>query len=1748
MSSGRPAEIALIGMGCRFAGAADLCAYFENIVAGKDCIRDVPEDRWRSTTFCDRGSNAPDRVPSCRGGYLDSPVLFNAAEYGIMPRTVLGGEPEQFLALDTAVAALADAGLTVGDLAGRPVEVVIGRGNYFNRGNLTRLQHGRMIDQALSLLAAFFPEWSEADREAVRADLRATLPPFEAATIPGQLTNATAGRIADRLDLNGPSYVVDAASASSLVALDLAMRALTERRADLAIAGGVYLEADVDFPLVFRQLNALSPSGTTRPFDSRADGMVPGEGVGVVILKRLRDAERDGDRIYAVVQGVGLASDGRSHGLAAPSARGHARAIRRAYRRTGIDSSTVMLIEGHGLGVPAADRAELRALAASFPPLEAGQRFLGAVSSMIGHAMPAAGIAGLIKTALALYHRVLPPTLHGEEPHPMLTRPESAFALNLAARPWIHGREDLPRRAAVNAFGFAGINAHAVLEEHAASADGNLPGALRNWPTEAILLSAPDRAGLIERVRELLGWLARRPGAALCDVAFSLNCVRDHPPGGARLGLVAASLEELVERLTGVVPRLADPGEAAIRDGRGVYYWDAPLCTAGNHRLAFLFPGEGSQYPGMLADLCFHFAEVRRLFDTADRIARKLGARAMPSDQVFGQMPRGDEELWSTATAVNVVLNAQWALYQVLTRLGLRPDAVVGHSSGELLALAAAGVFDADRALEQKLGRLGAIFAGFECSGDLPEARLIAVAAHRDRVEALCRAAGAAGAAIAMDNCPHQVVLAVPPPEVELLLDRLREENVLWEDLPFDRAYHTDAFRTVLGPIREFFADLTFRAPRLPIYSCASRGRMPGELDSIRELAVAHWTQPVAFRETIENMHRDGLRLFVDVGARGNLAGFVEDTLRGKPAYAIAAHLPRRSGLTQLNHLVAAIFAQGASIDAGYLYARRSTRAIDWAAPERTPPTLVELRIGFPAMRVSDRLIDQLRPDRSPALVRAERGPSVSEHQPGHDNRSANDQQGRNSLGAANSEAARSAAATSLAPFPSRLGLEISRDVGSGLDERSLPWNDAIERAECDGGESAAPEIASAMVAFQETMQAFLRIEHTIMAAYLGSPIDDGSGSHQSAETLPGSGADDGETSWEIGSPGGGTASRPSAVSGARDTVRPPGAPASEMPAARGEDGTASLSLLPRGEIAPIVSGPTPGPWAGRVRRLVTGSEIETVIDLNVRDDPIAQHHTLGGRKVSAVDPAQKGLPVLPFAVMAEMTAQVGALAVSPGLVLTGLHQVRARKWVRYEEDPVRLELRGHRVPSAEDERVWVGIFNRSPDGNAAATRPVFEAIVAFGRSTPPPQPPCPWSLENSRPSRFTARSVYAEQWLFHGPAFQAIAGFGNISEDGIDGTVRVLPLELLLGANKPALFHTDVIVIDTFTQLLGAWGLDYLTEGDVVFPLSMEELEIQGERVPPGSIVDCRITVKEIQRHKLLVQAEIIRPDGTVWMRISDWQDWRFHWPGRYRDVFRQPRDHFAGEELMLDDDDRRMADRAAAVWLEPPADMGRPVWRDVLEHTQLGPRERASFLATGEPDSRRTHRLWGRIAAKEAARRLWQKTGGLPSYPADLVISDEPGSRPRFTRVVEPDDASLPAIAIADCDGVAVALAALEQAARPGIAVAAIAAGEENFLASAFTAPERSLLARLAPASRVEWIARLWCAKQAAARSVNMQPDAPAALVRDFDPETGVVRVCLASDGRAAADRNAQVLRVVSARRGGFAWAWTLGEGAEP
>lgn len=1693
-----PLDVAIVGIACRFTGARDVFAFWKNVLAAGDCAGETPPTRRESSEGFDPNSKGDDRVSR--------------------------------LVLDTTRAALDDAGMFEGVPKDCRVESFLGQDSNFQRDDVTRLDHGRVIAQTLEILGALHPEWSDEDLDEVREELT--------------WTRATAGP--------GASALVGAACASAIVALDLGARALRAGTADLSIVGGVDSRRDGDVP------RAVSPPGSRS-----ADGAPPGDGVGVLVLKRLEDAERDGDRVYAVLKGLGLAGDPGASGHAAPAARAQATAMRRAYRRSGIDPGTVDLVEGQGLGVPASDRAELRALRAVFPRPDRGHRTLGAVSGRVGRATPLVGLAGLITAALALHHRVVPPTPRGDDPRPLPADAEGPFARNPKARPWIHGDSLSPRRAAVNAFGFAGLSAHAVLEEHAATADGLTPGCMPEWDAEAILLGAPDRPRWIELARALLFWLDSGTNrlVPLKDLAFTLNTGQG--PFPVRVGLVVGSVGELRDRLRGLIERLKDPNCRSVRDANGTYFWEEPL--AGPGRLAFLYPGEGSQYPGMLADLCPHFPELRAVLDTADRISRDRGNDHLPSEQLFGAPEGGGAGLWEIETAVNVVLSSQWALHQVLTRLGLRPDSVVGHSSGEFLALAAAGVIDADRQLEDRLGELGSVFDGLEKAGLVPSATLVAAATDRPRVEAACREAGDA-VVVAVDNCPHQVIIAGPPESVATVVGRLRGQGVVCEELPFRRAYHTARFAEASAPVAAFFRGLNLRGPAVPLYSCTTGRRMGSEVETIRRLAIEQWTAPVAFRSTIEAMHDDGVRLFVEVGARGSLTGFVEDTLRGRPHFAVAANLPRRAGLTQLNHLVASLYAQGVSLDPGLSYARRRPRRIDLAADFQPPPTGPTPAVGLPKLRPSEGLIERLR-----AKTKA---PSVSaRNDDPHRNGSPNEATTADRFPPSLSNGPRKSSRNGQAPAHARSG-DVTHDTGSGS-----PPREASE---------------GMLVSYFQTMDTFLETQRDVVAAYLAT--------RQRRARPPVVETEVSLNPAELGPVAPTRASEPSApisVSPITDPA-PPGPEARDdgcdlrhvlleqvkrrtgyphemmdldydMEADLGIDSIKRVEIFgelqARGLVAdhsgmedlagcrtlrqvlevldrhdPGLPARDGGPsgWVGEVEHFVPGLELVAIRWLDARVDPIASQHTLGGRRLSAIEPTRLGLPVLPFTVMAELLAQA-ASGLLPGQVVTGLREVQANRWVPYEADPVALEVRALRDPRRPGE-VRVTIKNRGPEAGrgGGGDDPVFEGVVVFGTARGPGPPEAEFSLANAGPCRFSAEDLYGDQWLFHGPALQALERVGASSPAGIEGTLRVLPRRDLFPERLWPVLHTDPVVLDAFTHLLGCWGIDKQAgeEGDVMFPLRVDQIDLFGDDPPEGATVECRIRVREVARFRVKVDAELVAPGGRVWVAISGWEDWRFYWPGRYRDVCRQPDRVLLGEPLGLAG---REGDGAlSAVWLEPPADMGKPVWRDVLEWGQLGPDERTANRARGDAEPDRTLRVWGRIAAKDAARRLWLARGGAPVYPADLVIEHDPDGRPTLRSLLEPRRTDLPSVATAHADGVAVAIASLDPLARLGIAVVPVRPGVRDFPYSTLPESERLWLGQNTEqgAEREEWDARFRCAREAGARASGLEP----ASIRVVDGRlhTGEVLLNLGNDSGPAPE--APPARCVTTRRGEHVWAWLV------
>ncbi|GAB3281446.1 hypothetical protein GCM10027456_74710 [Kineosporia babensis] len=464
------AGIAIVGMAVLYPKAVDLQSYWANIVSGRDAITEVGPERWDPEFYAGRegrGEYPVDRVYARRGGFLDADTAVPATRYGIPPVAVSGIEPDQMIALDVAARAIADAGgedrLPDRDRVG----VVLGRGGYVTPAAIRFSERVRGSSQLVATLSQILPDLDQRSLDLVRQTYQEALGPFAPESAIGLVSNLAASRLANRLDLRGPAYTVDGACASSLIAVDQAVSLLLAGRCDTVLAGGTHHVHDISFWSVFAQMRALSQRETIRPFDAEADGTLIGEGTGVVVLRRLDDAIEAGDRIYAVIRGTGVASDGRTSSLMNPDPAGQARAVRQAWQTAGLDTrapGSVGLIEAHGTATRAGDSAEIRSMIDVFGT-EGDPVAIGTVKSMIGHTMPAAGVAGLVKAALAVHHGVLPPTLNVSTPHPELAG--SRFEPLAQAREWPSRADGTPRRAGVNAFGFGGINAHVVIEEPA---------------------------------------------------------------------------------------------------------------------------------------------------------------------------------------------------------------------------------------------------------------------------------------------------------------------------------------------------------------------------------------------------------------------------------------------------------------------------------------------------------------------------------------------------------------------------------------------------------------------------------------------------------------------------------------------------------------------------------------------------------------------------------------------------------------------------------------------------------------------------------------------------------------------------------------------------------------------------------------------------------------------------------------------------------------------------------------------------------------------------------------------------------------------------------------------------------------------------------------------------------------------------------------------------------------------------------
>ncbi|MCB1700649.1 MAG: polyketide synthase dehydratase domain-containing protein [Halioglobus sp.] len=955
-------DIAIVGMSAMFANGADLHSYWQSILDKVDAVREAP-DSWAKPYF-DPDSSDSDRIYTRLGGFLGDSAEFNPSEFGIMPNAVDGGEPDQYLALKMATAALKDAGYMDREFDREKTGIILGRGTYVNRGYTNLMQHGMMVDQTMEVVQQVCPQLDDKMLAELRGSLKDSLPPFTPDMSPGLVPNVVSGRIANRLDLRGPNFIIDAACASSLIAIELAIKELLSGRSDMVLAGGIHASTPPQIYMIFCQIAAMS-RGKIRPFDSAASGTLLGEGLGILCLRRLADAERDNDRIYAVLKGVGVASDGKALGLLAPRLEGEVLALQRAYQSSGVDPTTVDLVEAHGTGIPLGDQTEISALSQVFG--KRGQRLphtaLGSVKSMISHCIPAAGAAAIIKTALALHHKVLPPTLC-DEVNPQLNIESTPFYINTESRPWIHASKDHPRRAGVNAFGFGGINSHAILEEYTGPAPHSDSMLNSRWPSELLVLTAADQAGLREQLSELKRYISARPDTELADIAFSLShtTVAEH-----RLAIIARDLVDLDKKIDFVLGKFANPDTDRLQTRTGIYYRQAGKPG----KVAFLFPGEGAQYPNMLADLCMLFPTVRRWFDLLDQT---FPDRENPPSRIVFPAPTSltkdeqtliEQQLFDMDLGSETVFIANMALNELLGEFGIKPDAMLGHSTGENAGLLASGIMrnDSDEQLSEKMRHLNTIYEELQNSDLIPRGVLLTVGAIApEELQTYLDNCGM-DILLAIDNCPNQAVLFGQDKEIEKACAELAKLGGLCARLPFDRAYHTPLFERVSTEFMKFYESLDVGPGHTQLYSCATMEAFQDDPAEIRALASSQWSNRVRFRETIEHMYRDGFRVFVEAGPAGNLTSFVQDTLRDSDSLVVASNSRRHTGLEQLQHMLGRLFTQGVDMTLSPMYTRRNLRKCDFAVAESSQASRPKMPLSLEVPRLSVRsdLLETIR-------------------------------------------------------------------------------------------------------------------------------------------------------------------------------------------------------------------------------------------------------------------------------------------------------------------------------------------------------------------------------------------------------------------------------------------------------------------------------------------------------------------------------------------------------------------------------------------------------------------------------------------------------------------------------------------------------------------------------------------------------------------------------------------------------------------
>ncbi len=822
-------EIAIIGIACRFPGARNKSEYWHNIINGVCSIKTFTREECLASGVPEEWLDDPRYVR--RLGQLDDADLFDAEFFGYSPKEAEKIDPQQRIFLECAWEAMEDAGYVPDNVDGS-VGVFAGSGlNYYLLKNV--INTSPRLEDVVNVL-----------------------------TFIGNEKDFLSTRVSYKLNLKGPSYSVQSACSTSMVAVHLGCQSLLSFECDLALCGGVSLQTPRMYGYLYSEGEIFSPDGQVRVFDRNANGTLFGEGAGVVLLKRLSEAVRDRDHIYAVIKSTAVNNDGSQKvGYTAPSVSGQAEVVKLAQNIAGINAEDIAYIEAHGTGTPMGDPIEVTALTQVFRETGSGKNFcaLGSVKANIGHLDVAAGIAGLIKAALCLTYKKIPPQINFQDPNPELHLDESPFFINTALSDW-PGIGENPRRAGVSSFGMGGTNAHAVLEEAPGQADSTA-----SCRAFIFNFSAVKKESLLPMVQNFGTFLTRNQGVNLADIAYTLNTGRKQFP--VRYSITGESFQDIEENIR------ADKIESSISDVR----------EKAIKNVVFLFPGQGSEYQKMGYDLYHNDGLFKSLVDSCAGLIKKHSGNDILKI-IFGSDSDSDNLLHQTQYAQAALFAIEYSLAAYLLQLGVKPAALIGHSLGEITAACVAGLFSLEDAIQLVLARGKALQGA-------PEGSMMAALINEEEAKKYV----SDKVYISNVNSDKQCVFSGESGAISELGKILDQSGVVTSLLKTQKPFHTPFMKPALTGFRKALDTITYHEPVIKIISNVSGDWVGDREMSNPDYWERHVLNPVQFRSGSEKLLELPDSLFVEIGPGNVLSSLIRKSRLFSGDHRILATLPHHS-------------------------------------------------------------------------------------------------------------------------------------------------------------------------------------------------------------------------------------------------------------------------------------------------------------------------------------------------------------------------------------------------------------------------------------------------------------------------------------------------------------------------------------------------------------------------------------------------------------------------------------------------------------------------------------------------------------------------------------------------------------------------------------------------------------------------------------------------------------------------------------